>query len=652
MDKSRKKSSYILGMVFVVIMALEICFAADLAFIRAEHCLSGKTALFICLSALAIGTVLNFAVPRIFNMGFALLQLLLMLAAIALGLIWLNIYRLGTYPQGEADKAQVFAGKRVLAVVPRPGDEQMLLGGVLEQYERYGSQVWVAYLTNGDSEQSAEQSYREAAAALSRCGVEQSETILLGYGESLAAGEGGIYFQPEDEVQQSAAGRSSTYGVQGHMPFKEGRDYTKYNMQQDIKDLILRYTPDVIYCSDYDRQPDHQALSLMFDRAMGQVLKAKPNYHPLVLKGFIYPTAYAAEQDFYAVNIAATKDPWGESLLRENGAYAWENRLRLPVAEESLSRSILPGSSYKAFACYASRDMAERAAGIANGDRVFWQRETDSILGQSELFVSSGNKKLLGDFMLGDTLEPLTSGQPMEDGLWCPDPEDGERRIIIKFQIPRDISRLVLYDAPSAESNILDAAIRFDDGSFVKTGALEPKGSPTEIKLDKRQVKEMEIQIMDSQGPRAGLAELEIFEHERQTPFSFVKICNSQGDFVYDYYMDSAGTDSFRIYTYGCDPELSGYKVLCIGEGCSAAAQEDGSIKLSCPEDSSCTLTVMDSTGSISDTVYIHNKDARPIALGQALERHVREELLKGYKKSVSWRLLGGLIPALGGNDT
>ena len=95
----------------------------------------------------------------------------------------------------------------------------------------------------------------------------------------------------------------------------------------------------MIFCVDYDENIDHRAVTMFFDEALGEILTAAPDYDPLVLKGFTYSTAFHAPADFYdSVNLLSTVNPDGERM--ENGVYLWENRVRLPVAADGLSRSL------------------------------------------------------------------------------------------------------------------------------------------------------------------------------------------------------------------------------------------------------------------------------------------------------------------------
>ena len=53
------------------------------------------------------------------------------------------------------DKAEIYADKSVLLIVPHQDDDINLMGGMLEEYVRYKSDIRICFYTNGDFEVSA-----------------------------------------------------------------------------------------------------------------------------------------------------------------------------------------------------------------------------------------------------------------------------------------------------------------------------------------------------------------------------------------------------------------------------------------------------------------------------------------------------------------
>lgn len=92
-----------------------------------------------------------------------------------------NVYNFEDVDNG---KKAVFSDKSVMLIVPHEDDEVFLLGGTIEEYIRYGSEVNVVFATNGDAfltEEIKEKRLNEAISALSFMGVDEKHVVFLGY---------------------------------------------------------------------------------------------------------------------------------------------------------------------------------------------------------------------------------------------------------------------------------------------------------------------------------------------------------------------------------------------------------------------------------------------------------------------------------------
>jgi hypothetical protein len=560
METKRKRFSLI-GLLLSLILAFELFFTADMLLSRASSGLSPIFAAIIFLAVLAGSLILEAYSPKALSIVFLAVTALLIFALIFFGIVWYRLYN-SVYSPAQSDKAQVFANQRVMVIVPHEGDEQEMLSGVLEQYSSYNSQLWAVYVTD-----------EELSYSLAKLGVDSTHLLQL---------------SPEEDLSKN------------------------------LLSLILRISPDVIFCPDSSGGAEYETLSDCFDQTMRQALTQKSGFTPAVFKAVMH-SDYAAAGGFYSLNIPSIKYSGDTDYLPENSAYNWSERLRLPVDSGGLSHSIYSSNSYQRLSRYDSEALGDN---IISGDRVFWPRETSSMGYDLEYWVSSGEGELLNDFS-------LTSGT------WIPDRDDSEKRIIIKFADSAKIARVVLYDNPSLTDNVQEVALRFDDGSFVMTGALEPNGSATEVEVNKIGVTELEIVLMNTEGSAAGLTELELYADSYEPPFKFIKLVNAQGDFVYDYYIASSGAEEFGLYAFGCSDDIADYRVICIGEDCYASIVE-GRLIMHCPEGKSCTLTIMDSTGELSDTVYIQNKKTTFIDIGQRLEYYMRNEFKWGENSNTA----------------
>lgn len=513
----------------------------------------------------------------------------------------------------EPDRSNVFADHSVLVLVPHEDDEACLLGGVFEEYVRAGSIVSVAFSTNGDYDSDKDTPVRaaESIAALETCGIDPKNVYFLGYGDQWQNEH--IYNARDDKKLTSHAGRTETYGSDAlHKIFHEGNDYTRNNYKSDICSLINTLRPDTIFCIDFDGHKDHRCLSLLFEEVMGEMLHDDPSYTPVVLKSFGYSIAWHAVQDFYQINILSCRNPYDTSFMQENYYYDWADRIRFPVARDSIGRLKTSSTLYKMLACYPTQNAAGQAGGIINGDRVFWHRDTSSLLYAAKVSATSGNASLLTDFKIIDTEDISKVEQTFKGNVWTPSASDKEKTITVHFAEPTDLTELRFYDNTDLTSNILNLTITFSDESSVESGALKPNGAPTSVSFEaKHAITWFTVTLNDCVGKNAGLCEIEAYNGTHNNDIALIKMINESEDFVYDYWIDEEGEETFSIYAYPSNEvnDLSALYSLEYDEGDTYSAYFEGNkIRIACEPGSSFDLTVRSiSDPLVYDTVKISN---------------------------------------------
>ena len=512
------------------------------------------------------------------------------------------------YNAVDDGKHQIFGDRRVMLIVPHQDDDINILGGVLEEYVRYGSRLYPVFVTNGDYHGKAEERFSEAVRVFEKIGVSEDQVIFLGYGDGWNAEGPHIYNAPSGVVMESHFGRTETYGTAVHSPYREGREYTVDNMMEDMAAVILEYRPDVIFCSDYDNHIDHKSTTLLFEKTMGKLLKEHPEYKPVVYKAYAYGTAWEAVPDFYADNILSTQNHFADPYGQQPAIYRWEDRVRFPVKAEGLSRSLVNTEGYALLDLYASQGANLQAAGLINGDKVAWRRHTNSLCRESQITVTSGNGELLNDFMLIENHDLVDEHHMPYDGVWIPENEDSEKTLKVTLPQTGRVHSIVLYDHPSKEHNILNAKICFDDETCVETGPLDPNGAATVITVEQEHVSSFQVILTELQGTDAGLSEIEAFEQEPQPDGSFIKLTDEEGNFLYDYMMPENGTARLQVYVHGAMPTFSedAYAVEIV-DGQGTAAVDNGVIRVSCREGEGFVLTVTCTETGITDSAYIHN---------------------------------------------
>ena len=532
-----------------------------------------------------------------------------------------------SYDFPDVPRDAVYANHDVLVIVPHEDDEVCLLGGVFEAYVRAGSTVRVVFVTNGDSRggDSGQVRIREAIAALSIVGIPEENVIFLGYGDQWRPKRSHIYHADSDEQMTSHGGFQATYGTPSHPAYHNGTPYTRSNLKADLRSVIEEYRPDTIFCIDCDGHRDHRAVSLFFEEIMGEMLRDDASYTPTVFKGFGYRSAWFASPDFYKDNIRSTKNASDFSYLWENPSYLWAERIRFPVEKQALGRLMYSTSTYQMLAAHASQNAAARADRILNGDRVFWLRETSSLLYRAALSASSGDASLLNDFKRIDIEDVGVSNVTFSGHVWSPDDEN--KAVAVTLDTPAPLSELWLYDNPNPFSNVLDAEIAFSDGSVITTGPLAPGGDATVVRFPtKSNISGFTLRLLKAEGGDAGLTELEAYAEAPSHGIRFIKLKNAADDFVYDYWVDPSGSERFSLYTYPAEPagDLSASYRLVVsggGEGCSAVFDGDG-ILVTCVPGSSFTLKIESLTDpSLFDAVRVSNPSSSRRLLVRRLQQ-------------------------------
>lgn len=621
---------------FSLLLGAEAAVLVDLVvlFLQRSSRLWFLSAVFLAVAALAF-----FGPARVRTLGRLSVSVAgagLAVAALCAGtLVWFA--RNSDYAGGDEGKAALFGGKTVLVVAPHEDDELNIAGGLVEEFLRYGSRVRLAFATNGDFDSSGLQRLREALDAAAKMGVAEEDVIFLGYGDGRNPQGQHLYDMPMDEPLVSAAGRGETYGLPEHPAYKDGDLYTRRHFCEDLRALILETRPDLILCTCYEDHADHAAVCLFTEEVLGGILRTEPDYRPVLLESLSYATAFFAQEDFYdAENILSTQSPFGGQPFGPIPVYEWEGRVRLPVSEESLARSVFGSAVYWQLRSHASQGAVNHAERIINGDKVFWLRDTGSLSYGAQISTSSGDASRLNDFKLLDT-DQIGNFEPW-DGTWVPEPGDTERSVELIFPQATDLTELRLYDAPSLTDNVLRVSVSLDGAEPVELGPLKPNGAASVFPLKAEGVTRLELRLLETEGERAGLTELEVCNGRQESGLDFIKLQNQAGDFVYDYYIDPSGRETFTVYASGAAAEeLSQLRLSCEGEGCRAELQ-DGQVLVSCPRGKSCSVTVSSADGRYADTVRF--SDPSPLKRGalQDFEAFMSHRVFKNLEQLGSYR--------------
>lgn len=461
-----------------------------------------------------------------------------------------------------------FKNKKVMVIVPHEDDDLLISGQVLPPMYKNGADVRVVFATNGDKRVSAYTRQSEACNALEKLGIPREKVIFLGYpdGTQLYVGKKAYSF---------SSGWDHTYAGKGFKDYHFDRfgthaKYTAENMVDDIESVVLEYRPDYILAIDFDTHTDHRGVSISFEKAMERILKKESGYTPKVFKCFGYSLAWKSKPDFYALNIKSTvmqdreknNDPSYETDVPQ---YRWNNRVRLPIDKKSLSHSILRCSEYKALSEHLSQYAYCYSERIINGDSVYWNRRTDSLTYNADISVSSGDASLLNDFrLIGVGNRTAGPNVKLENCVSRFDKNDAQKTVTVKFDSPKTVSCVSLYDNFGLNSNILGGVITFSDGSKVEVPALNADGSETRVVFEpKHNITSFTFKVTEYEGV-AGLDEIEAFENaDYDIGFSLIKLKNADtDDYIYNYLI-TPDEKSLNLGVYLSNPN-AGYTIKII----------------------------------------------------------------------------------------
>lgn len=496
-----------------------------------------------------------------------------------------------------------FSGK-VLVLAPHQDDELNLLGGALETILP-DCDIHVLYSTNGEQAR-----VQEAKNALAVFGVDAQHIAFLGYDRvAWKSALQHMYNAPRDKVIVSEEyGRRTTRNTPYTPCYREGRDFTQANFEDDLRDYLTHLRPDVVIVTDFDVHPDHRALGLSTERVLARMMKADPAYRPTVLKSFAYSCSWMQEPDFYAENLKSTQYTGKGGTMEEVNCHRWDERLRIPVGKSSITRTLVGNLTARAFNEHVSQQQGNTHTNerICNGDKVFWWRPTRNLMWNAHIAADSGDAAQLSDFLLYDSDNVSDfDHMPYEHG-WRPSGGKGEATVT--WDSPVVVREIHLFDQNNPANQVKRLTIRLSNGREIAVGALPAGGTRVVVPTQcDEAITGFTVRIDDSTGEGSGLAEVEAYAATPGHPFQVAKLQDANGDFMYDYTTVPDGDLSFSLYTWGCD--AAGLKVqLAEGanDGTTLRETEHG-YNMQVPQGESCILEVRDANGNVLDAARVCN---------------------------------------------
>lgn len=559
------------------------------------------------------------------------LSRLLMISNCILGTVVLAFFcicllaRCHPYQGSFSASTSLFDDKNVMIIVPHQDDDINIAGGLVEQYTGRGSEVTVVFTTNGDRFIDSDIRAVEAVQVLTALGVKKENVYFLGFGDQWVpqSNDGTeivhIYNSSDpDAVWTSLHGATATYGAE-HFDSYLQLPYTRNNYLYSIQSIIQEKMPDTIMAVDFDSHIDHRAADLLFEEALCNILTLHPDYHPTVYKGFCYETGWTAVDDYFSnPNLLSTQHPDESVWAYTAYGYSWDERLRFPMSHTNLNWVLSNNSVYHSLNGYASQTAYTQAGRILNGDKVFWERRTDSLLYNAQFFADGEQTQLLNNFKLKE-FDSIKEDDCVNSGFVSL----YGKTVSIQLENAIAVNSLCLYDNPDPTANILAGYIDFSDGSRISFSELHKNGSGTVLAFPEKQISWMEIVITEAEGETAGLSEVEAYFDlytPQANPDSYLMALDSDGNFVYDYLLH--GTDSVEL-TIGRFPTSTPLTEEDISLSWDASSKntscywENDTLIVTCQKGSECVITVSD--GVTSTTFTVSNPSSLKMAYLQAL---------------------------------
>lgn len=336
-----------------------------------------------------------------------------------------------------------YFGTRILILAPRPGDEILIAGNTVFTFAKAKAEIFILY------------SVKEKInpAALKILGVQSDKIIFM-------------------------------------------------KNKNDLKKILLELRANIIFCADFDSQPNYKNLSLTFENVMGEILNECADYRPEIYKKFSCATALNSPPDFYAPNLLQTLPPkigttdnYSFDLINRAN-YSWKKRVRFPVHE--LCQKPLLKDNPIAAAIFSYKNFREdlNALRILNSDEIFFERRTDN-----QIYSAKTSDKKISDFKI---LEVANSDKFIFD--WAEGVQVQQIFIYGDFKNEKEIELKINFELDNFGAKIDKERIYLDNTFQVKK-TLPVKGLPLILDTKKIFIRHAEI----SSEKIFGLGEVEFF---------------------------------------------------------------------------------------------------------------------------------------------
>lgn len=420
-------------------------------------------------------------------------------------------------------------GKKILILAPHQDDEALMCAGVIEHALTNGAEVKVAVITNGDKKGRKMGLIRikETIEAMNYLGLGANNIIFFGYGNTKmdsSAFMNRLYNAATDTTVVPSNVGTQTYSI----PEVPEYHYQKYGVhglynritcRRDLESAIREYNPDHIFVSSlYDIHPDHSILYRFTVESIINIKRNNPEFSPTMHEYLIHShdgDDYWPTRDRNNNQLVPFSKP---ATLDSNTLLDWERReiFTVPVDMQKLPRS--KNKKYKTISKYRS----QRPSGnnkylysYVKSDEFFWKKDFSNIAFLANVSVSS-ESTITGQLGV-KAIDGITNGYPhFPDNEWATRGQTDGAWIKLSWPKAYTVSKIIIYDRPNLNDNIISATLNFSDGSLINVGTLPNNGKGYEIDFTAKIIEWVKLTVDEAVGENIGLSEFEVYEENIQ----------------------------------------------------------------------------------------------------------------------------------------
>lgn len=274
----------------------------------------------------------------------------------------------------------------LMVIVPHQDDEILMTAGIIRRAILENKKVKVVMVTNGDygcyDYSVGRARLSETLEGLKILGLSEENVIFLGYADTGMPEKDSFianlyYKENQSEIVKSHCS-SKTYGLEIKQDFHkehfgESAVYNRKNLYVDLKLVIEKYKPEVIFTtSEYDIHGDHKCLYLFITDILRE-LREENRYSPSLFSGIVHS---CAGDDNWPVREEKINEFTCPDLLEEKTTLKWDDRISFKVPESMMIIDRERNLKYQAISKHVTAlkpDAIDYLYSFVKADEVFWK---------------------------------------------------------------------------------------------------------------------------------------------------------------------------------------------------------------------------------------------------------------------------------------